>query len=347
MSKDQNHTDVISPLTRRTFLTTTAGSIAAASVGVIPAAHLLAKPASKKIKSETLVASLYKTLTEEQKKLIVFPFDHPLREKVDNNWHITKEPIKRLFTADQQEMVREIFLGLHSERYAKKVLGQVAHDSNEKGLGGCSVAFFGQPGEEKSKFEFVLTGRHVTRRCDGNSVEGAAFGGPIFYGHAATGFDEEAHHPGNIYWYQSLRANEAFQMLDGKQRKQALIETSPPRERKTATVKLTGDSSLVPGISMTDLSGDQKQLVRKVIGDVLAPYREQDVKETLKLIEKAGFDNLKMAFYKMHDLGGDGVWDIWRIEGPTAIMYFRGAPHVHAWLHVREKVQPDKEKKNS
>lgn len=33
-------------------------------------------------------------------------------------------------------------------------------------------------------FEFVLTGRHCTRRCDGDSVEGAAFGGPLFYGHA-------------------------------------------------------------------------------------------------------------------------------------------------------------------
>ncbi|MCH9022535.1 MAG: hypothetical protein IID32_07200, partial [Planctomycetes bacterium] len=219
MSLEHHFTDVISPpVTRRTFLTTTVGSLAAASVGVIPSAHLLAKTASRKNHSETLVAALYKTLTEKQKQMIAFGFDHPLREKVDNNWHITKQPIKKLFTADQQEMVREIFLGLHSEQYAKKVLGQVAHDSNEKGLGGCSVAFFGQPGEEESKFEFVLTGRHVTRRCDGNSVEGAAFGGPIFYGHAAKGFDEEPHHPGNIYWYQSLRANEAFQMLDGKQR---------------------------------------------------------------------------------------------------------------------------------
>ena len=39
--------------------------------------------------SETVVAHLYKTLSAEQKRKVVFPFDHPLRSKVDNNWHVT------------------------------------------------------------------------------------------------------------------------------------------------------------------------------------------------------------------------------------------------------------------
>src|SRR5213596_3336792 len=83
------------------------------------------------------------------------------------------------------------------------VLEQVEHDnSGAGGFGACSVALFGEPGT--GKFEFVLSGRHVTRRCDGDSVEGAAFGGPIFYGHAALSDEEAADHPGNIYWYQAL-----------------------------------------------------------------------------------------------------------------------------------------------
>ena len=52
------------------------------------------------------------------------------------------------------------------------------------------MAVFGEPGTDKP-FEWVLTGRHDTLRADGNSVEGAAFGGPIFYGHAADGHDNE------------------------------------------------------------------------------------------------------------------------------------------------------------
>lgn len=85
-----------------------------------------------------------------------------------------------------------------------------------------AVAIFGEPGT--GKFELVLTGRHVTRRCDGDSVAGAAFGGPIFYGrYAADGFNEKPDHPGNAYWFQAKRANEVFQALDGKQREQAMM----------------------------------------------------------------------------------------------------------------------------
>lgn len=46
----------------------------------------------------------------------------------------------------------------------------------------------------------MLTGRHMTVRCDGNSAEHVAFGGPIFYGHAASGFNEKPDHPGNVFW---------------------------------------------------------------------------------------------------------------------------------------------------
>ena len=43
-----------------------------------------------------------------------------------------------------------------------------------------------------------------------------------------------------------------------------------------------------------------------------------------------------MAFYKAHDVGGDGVWDTWQIEGPSMVWHFRGDPHVHTWVNIRE-----------
>ena len=211
---------------------------------------------------------------------------------------------------------------------------QVEHDGGKEGFGGCSIALFGEPGT--GKFEFVFTGRHVTRRCDGDSVEGAAFGGPIFYGHAAKSFNEKPDHPGNIYWYQALRANEVFKMLNGKQREMALLGESR-EEKGTDTVKLTGKKAGLPGIPMTDLARDQKDLVRKVMADVLAPFRKADADEAMKLVEKNGFDNLHLAFYKNQDVGKDGVWDVWQIEGPAMLWYFRGDPHVHTWVHIREQ----------
>src|SRR5258705_4185305 len=206
-------------MSRRDFIRAV-GTVAAvgAMSGKLRAAETV-RPA--KATSETLVAQLYKTLKEEQRKAICFPFDHPLRSDVDNNWFIVKDKrVKSFFDKDQQAMIRDIFMSMHSEEYAPKVLEQVEHDNKDiGGLGGCSIAMFGEPGTPgESKFEFVLTGRHTTRRCDGNSVAGAAFGGPIFYGHAAGAFKEKPDQKGNVYWFQGVRANEGYKALDGKQR---------------------------------------------------------------------------------------------------------------------------------
>lgn len=332
---------------RREFLKHTIGGIAAAGavssglLGVVGSPRRAlgaaqAEPVGAAGQSETLVGQLYKSLKDEQKQIICFPFDHPLRLKVDNNWHIIKQPISKVFDKDQQALVREIFRDMHSPEYVDRVVDQVNHDNVEDGgFDSCAVALFGEPG---GKSEFVFTGRHVTRRCDGNSVEGEAFGGPIFYGHAAQGFNEKANHPGNAYWYQAKRANELFQALDGKQRKGAL-RTDPRKEQGTATVKLRGTDQGLPGIPLSELARDQKDLAMEVMADVLAPFRKIDATKAMKLIKDAGIDKLHMAFYSVEDIGNDGVWDLWQIEGPSMVWYFRGAPHVHTWVHVREPQQ--------
>ena len=332
------------PLSRRRFLQTTVGGVAAMSVGgarLLGAAEVASgKSAAASAEPETLVATLYKSLNDDQRTKLCFAFDHPLRSAVNNNWHIVKHSIGSALSADQQAMVREIFRGMHSEEYAQKVFDQVEHDGGGPGtFNECSVALFGEPGQsaadgKASKFEFVLTGRHCTRRCDGNSVAGAAFGGPIFYGHAAEGFNEPADHKGNAYWYQALRANEVFKSLDGKQRDLALRD-DPRKEEGNKTVELSGKRNNLPGVAVADLSHDQKDLVRKVLADLLAPFRKPDADEALKLIEAGGFDDLHLAFYKNMDIGNDGVWDVWQIEGPFMRWYFRGSPHVHTWVHVR------------
>ena len=342
-------------ISRRDFIRTTgvigaAGAVGALGVVGLPrlarAADVAAQGAGgaastvSAASSETLVAQLYGSLSDEQKKAICFGFDHPLRQKVDNNWFITEQRIGQLLKPDQQDLVKQIFFGMHNPEYAQKVYDQVEHDGGGKGtFNQCAIALFGQPDPsgsgDKSKFEFVLTGRHCTRRCDGNSVAGAAFGGPIFYGHAAQGFNEPATHPGNAYWFQALRANEVFKALDGKQRTLAL-RTDARKEEGTKTVALAGKSGELHGIPASELSHDQKDLVRKVMADLLAPFRKADADEAMNLIEAGGFDKLHMAFYKNMDIGQDGVWDVWQVEGPSMVWYFRGAPHVHTWVNIRD-----------
>jgi len=312
-------------LSRRKFVATTASASAIA----LASTSLQAKPQSeKKPTAETLVQSLYKSLDDKQREAICLPFDHPLRSKVNNNWHINKTRLNQ-FTDDQQAMVREIFLKLHSPEYAQKVFDQVDGDS---GFGKGSFALFGKPGS--GKFEFVFTGRHCTRRCDGDSVEGAAFGGPIFYGHAAKGFYEKPEHPGNAYWFQAKRANELFQALDGKQRKIALLDKRSRGERGNKTIETKGTVKGLEGIPASDFSGDQKDLFRKVLADLLAPFRQQDSTEAMKLIEANDIDKLHLSYYKKENIGEDEVWDVWQVEGPKMVWYFRGKPHVHVWANI-------------
>src|SRR5262249_2333704 len=202
----------------------------------------------------------YKTITPEQRKLICFPFDHPLRSTVKNNWAIVKPSISDL-KPEQQSLCQEIMKNLCSEEGYERFMKQMDDDSG--GFDTYHVAVFGEPGTDKP-FEWVVTGRHDTLRADGNSVDGAAFGGPIFYGHAADGHNnEDSKHTHNVWWYQGEQANKIFQTLDDKQKAQALVAKA--EEDDARTIKLKGEKLPSNGIAVADLDGQQKARVRQLV----------------------------------------------------------------------------------
>src|SRR5439155_16053847 len=132
-------------------------------------------------------------------------------------------------TLKQQDIIHDAFKGLINPEWYGKFMRQLKDDTGGKLWGSeQSIAIFGKPGE--GKFEFVMTGRHMTLRADGNSESHVAFGGPIFYGHQATrvmGLIEEDGHPDNVFWSQAVRANNLFKKLDKDQQATALVKTSP------------------------------------------------------------------------------------------------------------------------
>ena len=263
-----------------------------------------------------------------------FPFDHPLRSKIANNWNIVEPKvgaIGKLYTPDQQEMIRGILKGLLTEDGYERVQRQMKDDSG--GFEKYTCALFGNPGEEK--FEWVMTGRHLTFRADGNSVNNTAFGGPIFYGHAVE-FNEKPDHPGNVWWHQARLANKVYASLDGKQRDKALLSKTSPDNDKTIIFR--GDGEVIPGLSCGEMSGDQKALMKETLEGLLDMFRPSDVAEVMACLEKnGGIDALHVSFHNSEDLGNDGIWDRWRVEGPAFIWYFRGSPHVHTWVNVAHK----------
>lgn len=312
--------------TRRNFVKAVGG--AALAAGAIPlagsarSAFAAPKPTSG---AETAAKRLYDSLTEEQRKAICFPFDHELRSRINANWAITKPKIAELFTNEQQATIDEIFRGVTSPDGYERFLKQMDDDAG--GLNQYHVALFGTP--DSGKFEFEMTGRHMTIRADGDSVENVAFGGPIIYGHGAG--DGDAGLPGNVFYYQTKKANEVFAALDGKQREKALLPKAPPESQ----VPVQGAGAAFPGIAVGELSSDQKQLVEDVMKVLLAPYRQEDVDEAIAILKAdGGFEKLHAAFYQSGDLGGDKEWDIWRLEGPGFVWHFRGSPHVHAYVNI-------------
>ena len=323
---------------RRDFLkATAAASAAAVATTTLPIwVNAAEAPASVPFTPESLVGALYESLSEAQRKVVCFGWDYQeserglLRMRVENNWHITKPEINSdFFTRDQRAYVRQIFEGIIQPDWHKRIDKQLDDDAG--GFGNeQNIAIFGKPGD--GKFEFVMTGRHMTLRCDGNSADHVAFGGPIFYGHAASGFNEPASHEGNVFWPQALEANKLFPMLDGKQQKVALIEKLPVEQQ----VGFRGAGQL-PGLPVTEMSSDQKEQVQKVLQKLLEPYRQSDRDEvTACLKAQGGLDRCSLAFYKDGDIGNDQVWDCWRLEGPAVVWSFRGTPHVHVWVNVAD-----------
>lgn len=323
-------------LDRRGFLRAAGAGAALATFGALPKI-VVAADAPDKPTPENLVKSLYDALGDNQRKEVCFAWDHVtkdeglLRTRVSNNWQITQhDVIGDFYNKEQKEIIRAIFEGIYNPDWIKRIDQQLSDDAGGYGMG-QGIAIFGKPGDDK--FEFVMTGRHMTIRCDGNSTEHMAFGGPIFYGHAARGFDEDAGHEGNVFWHQALAANKVFGMLDGKQRKAALLPSLPSEN----AVSFQGAKGEFPGVPLAELSSDQTAEVQRVLTLLLEPYRKADQEEVARCLQaQGGLEKCSLAFYKDEDIGDDGVWDCWRLEGPAFVWYFRGSPHVHVWVNISD-----------
>ena len=80
--------------------------------GIVSQSFAASKP--KQSQAETLVKTLYNSLSETQRSNVCFEFDPRLGHEIDNNWFIVKDHRVRSNTREQQAMIREIFMKMHS-----------------------------------------------------------------------------------------------------------------------------------------------------------------------------------------------------------------------------------------
>ena len=157
-------------VSRRGFMKTAAGAAAAAALTKAP----VWASTWREEKPEAIAKRFYESLKPEQKELVALPWEDPRRLKVSNNWDIVPQQIGKFYSGEQQQMIKDIFRGVVSEDGAGRFAKQMKDDYG--GFERYTVATFGDP--STAKFEWVLTGRHLTMRCNSDKDVGAAFGRP-------------------------------------------------------------------------------------------------------------------------------------------------------------------------
>ncbi len=291
-------------------------------------------PSALSANTDSLPMQFYKSLTEPQRQRICLPIDHPKRNFISNWWYICpEERLHTFFTPDQQDLVKQIFESLHAPDFREKMTWQVQKDLMGNIKNTPSVAFFGTP--ENPDFEFIYTGHHVTRRCNAHSDQGQGFGNkPLFYGNFAKAFRESKDHEGNPFWYQGIAFNAFIATLEPAQRAQLLVDAEPRTEKPSGVIVTR--STNIPGLPVATLSKDQQSALLKTMRSMLACFRADDVNATVKTLEEKNvLTSLFISCYGGDlDIGADGVWDVWQIEGPNLVWYFRGSPHIHGYFHL-------------
>jgi hypothetical protein len=332
-------------LDRRDFIRVVGGgAVSLAALSSLPAAPRVlgdekAQATAKAEKpAEALIKELYASLTSEQKPNLVYPWDHvqggqrtPTRMRMYNAPIFNRHTIGTAYTKPQQELVKRILRSICSDEDGYRQISRNGTFDGSKTFEGCGAYIFGEPGEQ-SKYAWVFTGHHLTVRCDGNSQEGAAFGGPMYYGHSPNGYNER-----NCFYYQTKGVLSVYEALSEGQRKKAVVRGTPGEGE--GSVRLRGTAAQHPGISFGELNKDQQALVEKVMRDVLSPYRKEDADEVMEIIKATGgMAKIHLAFYEDREMNDNQRWHFWRLEGPGFVWNYRVLPHVHTYVNISSKV---------
>jgi hypothetical protein len=331
-------------LGRRDFIRAVGASAAALTVGGLvpnsplsPLAVARAARVEKQAEAESLVFELFKSMTADQKKTLVKPWDagadKGLATRLQTfNAATTKESVIGLaYDKKQVEILNKLFHSISNGEQGYKCLSRNGKFDNSGDFENIGALIYGEPAEGK-KFSLVFAGHHLTVRCDGNSEEKTAFGGPLYYGHSPSGFATT-----NVFHHQTKALNDLFGSLTEAQKKTAVADGNWKDEHGSMKVPKVGQT--LPGMPFGDFAKDQKALVEKVMRELVSPYRKEDGDEVMEIIKaNGGFDKMAVAYYLEGKNTKDEPWSFWRLEGPGFVWSFRTLPHIHTFVNITSKL---------
>jgi Protein of unknown function (DUF3500) len=274
---------------------------------------------------DTLARRLYTSLDESQRAETCVEYDHPLRQYHNRGDWGGGRSIVAGFSRRQRRILTDLLYAGLSKEGRERVPEE--YFSRWAGIHMMRALICGDP--TAPPYQIIFTGPHVNLRIGGKSREGVAFGGPQVYGdqrgNGITGL------PGNLYRDQFLLAQRLFRSLDDGRRKQALMEEAPVQTQ----IEVQGRTGSFVGIPVSELASSGKDLARDLVERILSTYAEQEVAYAREcLTANGGVENLFLSYYQHDDDGEIPEAQVFRLEGPASVFYFRGYPHVHAFLNV-------------
>jgi hypothetical protein len=286
--------------------------------------------------AEDMIRELYRGLTDDQRRQVVRPWNHGAAEGrgTPTRMGMYNRPIGRrigdVYTPAQRELNQRILRSIAADENGYRQLARGGTFDGSRSFEGCGADIFGDP--TNGQFAWVFSGHHLTVRCDGNSEPGAAFGGPMYYGHSPDGWSRR-----NIFYYQTQAVMSVYEALSEAQRRVGVVTGSPGELAPSVRFRRRGERH--PGISAGELNRAQRQLVETVMRTILSPYRREDADEVMEIIRRnGGLERLHLAFYRERDADAKTRWHFWRIEGPGFVWNYRVLPHVHTYVNISSQI---------
>ena len=141
----------------------------------------------------------------------------------------------------------------------------------------------------------------------------------------------------NVFNYQTKDLTDMYASLSEQQRKAAVKPGTWKDEHGTIKPPRPGEPA--PGLSIHDKTKDQRELVEKVMRDLVAPYRKEDGDEVMEIIKaNGGLEKIGLMFYQEGKNTAAEPWTYWRLEGPGFVWSFRALPHIHTFVSVSSKL---------
>jgi hypothetical protein len=311
---------------RRTLLKIGTGLGALGGLGFLVGERVLPPRPSRTLASvDELARRLYVGMEDEQRAACCVEYDHPLRQYHNRGVWGGGRGVFAGFDREQRQILCDLLHAGLSARGRERV--PLEYFTRWFGVHGMRLLVCGDP--TAPPYQVILTGAHLNLRLGGTSREGVAFGGPLVYGDQRG--DRIAGLPGNLYREQFLLAERLLASMDPGARRAATVSEAPIQTE----IEPRGPDGPFPGIALRDLAADERALASELVDSILSTWPPADVTYAQECLRANG--GHEALFFSTYERGIDGpipTGQVFRLEGPAAVLYFRGHPHVHAFVHV-------------